>query len=94
MSRRDPGRELIENHRKTSRDPVGYPRQFRCPNVPAAVAVAASLASMRLSSAAYSRNSTVVPTLTILASSVASQLVSRTQPWLCVLPIFDGSGVP
>ena len=35
-----------------------------------------------------------VPGLTMPASSVASQLVSRTQPWLNVLPIFDGSGVP
>ncbi|MNT87206.1 hypothetical protein D3C72_2275920 [compost metagenome] len=41
-----------------------------------------------------STNSTVTPTLTILASSVASQLVRRTQPWLWVLPIFEGSGVP
>lgn len=41
-----------------------------------------------------STNSTVTPVLTILPSSVASQLVRRTQPWLWVLPIFDGSGVP
>ena len=41
-----------------------------------------------------STNSTVTPGLTSLASSAASQLVSRTQPWLSVLPIFDGSGVP
>ena len=43
---------------------------------------------------AYSTNSTVTPGFTSLASSAASQLVSRTQPWLSVLPIFDGSGVP
>ena len=41
-----------------------------------------------------STNSTVTPGLTILASSVASQLVRRTQPWLWVLPILEGSGVP
>ena len=41
-----------------------------------------------------STNSTMTPGLTILASSVASQLVRRTQPWLKVLPILDGSGVP
>src|SRR5262249_27097362 len=34
------------------------------------------------------------PFFTSLASSDASQLVKRTQPWLTVLPIFDGSGVP
>ena len=41
-----------------------------------------------------STNSTVTPALVILASSVASQLVRRMQPWLWVLPILDGSGVP
>src|SRR5690606_18430253 len=41
-----------------------------------------------------STNSTGTPGFTSLASSAASQLVRRTQPWLWVLPIFDGSGVP
>ena len=41
-----------------------------------------------------STNSTVTPFEVILASSVASQLVRRMQPWLWVLPILDGSGVP
>lgn len=43
---------------------------------------------------AYSTNSTVTPFFTSFASSCASQLVRRMQPWLLVLPIFDGSGVP
>lgn len=85
MSRRDPHQERGKVHRKALplKAPTGCSRPSGFPRREGGEA-----------SAAYSRNSTVVPTLTILASSVASQLVSRTQPWLCVLPIFDGSGVP
>src|ERR1700730_1555410 len=42
----------------------------------------------------YSRNTTAVALLTICASSVASQLVRRTQPCDSVLPIVSGCAVP
>lgn len=43
----------------------------------------------------YSRNSTsVFFDWTMRPRSAASQLVSRTQPWLAVLLIWEGSGVP
>ena len=42
----------------------------------------------------YSTNSTVTPLRTSEASSCASQLVRRMQPWELVLPISDGLGVP
>ena len=42
----------------------------------------------------HDRKSTTTPFETILASSSASQLVSRTQPWEAALSIIDGSGVP
>lgn len=42
---------------------------------------------------AHSLKATMTPGFTILASSSASQFVRRTQPWLDVLPMREGSGV-
>lgn len=42
----------------------------------------------------YLRMTTGVPAATIPASSCASQFVRRMQPWDCVFPMVDGSGVP
>jgi hypothetical protein len=42
----------------------------------------------------YLRIATGVPAATIPASSCASQFVRRMQPWDCVFPMVDGSGVP
>src|SRR5579863_5918736 len=42
----------------------------------------------------YSSRITGVPGATILASSAASQFVSRTHPWDSAWPTNDGSGVP
>lgn len=56
--------------------------------------VAIAAASIQYKLSAYSMKSTVTPGLTSFASSKASKFVNRTQPWLSVLPILDGSGVP
>jgi hypothetical protein len=42
----------------------------------------------------YSCRIAGVPLETACAKAAASQLVMRMQPWDCVLPTFDGSGVP